>query len=118
VGAIRWFEGESMGVRLITRAVFACLLAVTCLAPMLGANVREANAAPTFHLPWEKGSVWQITCGNNQCRHWDAANRYGFDAVPVAGRSSNKVASVAGGKIAFAQWNVPGPIIRYDGNGN
>jgi murein DD-endopeptidase MepM/ murein hydrolase activator NlpD len=60
-----------------------------------------------LHLPWEAGSVWQITNGNGTGEHADAANQYGFDAVPVAGRSTNQVTAIAAGQVVGFQNDIP-----------
>jgi murein DD-endopeptidase MepM/ murein hydrolase activator NlpD len=62
---------------------------------------------PTFHLPWEQGSVWEITVGNGVGEHSNAANYHGFDAVPDAGRATNNVTAVADGVVMDFQEGMP-----------
>jgi len=68
---------------------------------------RDAQAVPTFHLPWEKGSVWKINTGNNQGEHVGVANLYGFDASPVSSRGTDSVTVIAEGKVYDFQNSMP-----------
>lgn len=91
-----------------------CLMAMAfgqTMVPMSGNS--RAQATPTFYLPWEAGSVWRITNGNGTGEHADAANRYGFDAAPDPGRSTNLVTAIAGGRILGFQNDIPGSALFY-----
>lgn len=75
-----------------------------------------SSGVPTFHLPWESESVWQITVGNGQGEHADAANYHGFDAVPVPGRGTDKVVAVADGIVMDFQESMPDSEIVNGGH--
>ena len=78
------------------------LIAITFLMQAVGGGLPQpASAAPTFWLPWQKGTVWSIRCGvgqtSNGCAHGDAYNYHAWDANVYQG--SDLVTSVADGVV-------------------
>jgi murein DD-endopeptidase MepM/ murein hydrolase activator NlpD len=69
-----------------------------------------------YHLPWEAGSVWQITSDNNGGNHADQYNQYAFDAVPDPGRSTPHVTAIADGRVLGFQADVPNEALFTSGH--
>jgi hypothetical protein len=91
-----------------------CLIAMVFgQAVFLAGSVPGATAAPTFYLPWEAGSVWQITYGNGDGEHDDDVNQFAFDAVPDLTRSTRNVTAIAKGKVIGFQNDVPVDKLFY-----
>lgn len=85
-------------------AIGLVLLLVTLVGQVVGGHsATPASAAPTFYLPWQKGTVWKIACGNRECAHTGAGGVYAFDANHIPGRGSDLVTSVADGVVVNVQ---------------
>src|SRR4051812_26322860 len=89
-----------------SRIAMICFLMFSIIASLAG-TLESASAAPTFRLPWQKGSVWTITTGNGTGEHSNTANYYAFDAAPVSGRGTDLVTTVADGVVWDFQESVP-----------
>lgn len=83
---------------------------------LLPGSIPQVNAAPVFHLPWEAGSVWEITSDNNGGNHADQWNAYAFDAVPDPGRSTKQVTAIADGRVIGFQADVPNEALFTSGH--
>ena len=98
---------EAVVVRLRVLAVLGSVLAAFLLAiapvPLpLDGGLREAEAAPTFRLPWKDGQRWYVTADNASANHNDPQfyphlNRYAFDAQPLGEDPS--VVAIAKGEV-------------------
>ncbi len=92
--------------RRASRFAMMFFLMFSVIASIAG-SPEGASAAPTFRLPWQKGSVWKITTGNGTGEHSNTANYYAFDAAPVSGRGTDLVTTVADGVVWDFQESIP-----------
>ncbi len=92
--------------RRASRFAMMFFLMFSAIASIAG-SPEGASAAPTFRLPWQKGSVWKITTGNGTGEHSNTANYYAFDAGPVSGRGTDLVTTVADGVVWDFQESIP-----------
>lgn len=69
-----------------------------------------------YHLPWESGSIWQITSDNDGGNHADQWNQYAFDAVPDLTRATSQVTAIADGTVIGYQADVPKSALFSQGH--